>query len=531
VGGFCTGVTSGAETGVLDTTRVDWGLCSDSRRRMRTALTTPVALWVPGVHAVCPHNEIAALVKRSLGPVPPQVFEPLGRAVCTEVCRLRRFVRLYDQGKWTHLQTALSYSGALQRRYIEAERSLREDGPVTNTDVFLRPFLKAEKVNGKLGPKPRMIYPRSPRYNLSLASRLKPFERWLWGNLRARKFLGCGVGRIVAKGLNQRQRANLVVRKFSSLEDCEVFEVDGRAFEAHVGPDQLKAEHAVYESAFPGDRGLQRLLREQLVLTGKTPSGVKFSRDGGRASGDFNTGMGNTIIMLVVVVAVLRRHNIPYDVLVDGDNALVFLRHGDTSRVLRDFAADVLNLSGHEVTLDRPVNFIEGIRFGQSAPIFLGPGMGYCMVREYTKVLSNAFSSHRWLREPVFAREWMRGVAGCELSLARGVPVLQAWALELQKLLGSPDGVRAFPHTDYLVAGAWFAGLECAVEVSAETRVSFARAFGLEPEEQIRLENSFGASLRRVAGQPYRKLDHPVFEQTEYAFACHEAFGHSAFGW
>jgi hypothetical protein len=208
------GVTAQAETGVLDTSRVDWGSCSDSRRRMRTACPLPGIGWVPGVHAVCPHNEIAALVKRSLGPVPPQVFGALGQTVRTEVRRLRRFVRRYDEGKWTHLQTALTYSGALQRRYIEAERSLREDGPVTSTDTFLRPFLKAEKVTSKLGPKPRMIFPRSPRYNLDLASRLKPFEHWLWGRLTARTFLGCGVGRIVAKGLNQRQRANLIVRKF-----------------------------------------------------------------------------------------------------------------------------------------------------------------------------------------------------------------------------------------------------------------------------------------------------------------------------
>jgi hypothetical protein len=151
------------------------------------------------------------------------------------------------------------------------------------------------------------------------------------------------------------------------------------------------------------------------------------------------------------------------------------------------------------------------------------------MVREYTKVLSNALSSHRWLRDPVFSREWMRGVAACEVSLSRGVPVLQAWALQLQKFLGSPDGVRAHPHTDYLVAGAWFAGSECALSVSAETRVSFARAFGLEPEEQIELEKSFGSVMGVVLGRAYRKLDSPIFEQSEHAFACHERFGHSAF--
>lgn len=483
---------------------------------MRTAWGPPAA-----VHAVCPHNEIAALVKRSLGPVPPSVFLPVGRAVKSEFDRLARYSRRYGGARWSNLQTALSYSGALRRRYVEAERSLREDGPVSSRDSFLRPFLKAEKVRSDLKPKPRMIFPRSPRYNLSLASRLKPFESWLWGSLRAQRFLGTGTGRIVAKGLNQRQRANLLVRKFTSMDDCEVFEVDGKAFEAHVGPHQLALEHAVYESAFPGDKELRALLREQLVLRGKLSSGVKFSREGGRASGDFNTGMGNTIIMLVVVVAALKRHNVPFDVLVDGDNALVFLPHRCSSRVLRDFAKDVLESSGHEVTLERPVRVVEEIRFGQSAPVFLGPRRGWCMVRDYRKVLSGALSSHRWLREPRFALEWMRGVAGCELSLARGVPVLQAWASALQDLLGSPDGVRAHPYTDYFVLGAWFAGLGDVVPVSLEARVSFERAFGLAPEAQVMLESKFAASLEVGLGKPWQAFDHLTFDHAEHSFWSH----------
>lgn len=489
---------------------------------MRTAMTVSCpGTWVPGVFAVCPHNECAALVKRTLGPVPANVFEPLGVGVLAEFARLNRFVRRYDGVRWTNLQTALSYSGALQRRYLQAEESLRVDGPVTGADSYLRPFLKAEKLTDSLKPKPRLIFPRTPRYNLELASRLKPFEHWLWGRLLGRHLGIPGTGRIVAKGLNQRQRANLIVRKFSSLESCMVFEVDGSAFEAHVGPAQLEAEHAVYATAFPGDKGLQSLLREQLALRGKLPSGVKFSRKGGRASGDFNTGMGNTIIMLMVVVDVLRGFNIPFDVLVDGDNALVFLRHGDSFRVLRDFASLAQASSGHECTLERPVSVLEDVRFGQSAPVFLGPAHGWTMVRDYRKVISGALSSHRFLREPRFALEWVRGVAACEMSLARGLPILQAWAHQLQTLVGGPDGVRAHPHTDYFVQGAWFAGGDSVLSVSAECRESFGRAFGVEPEVQIELEKDLCGQLVAGFGKPFIVLDHPIFDLDEWRWFCH----------
>lgn len=468
---------------------------------MRTVSSLGVpGTWVPSVHANCPHNEVAAILKRSLAPLPVQVFEPLGVGVLHAFADMRHLARKYVDGSWGYLQTALSYNGRLQRRYVEAARSLRVDGPLTKEDWYLRPFLKAEKFNGAAKvAKPRLIYPRSPRYNLALATRLKPFEHWLWGRLTARTFSTGGVGRVVAKGLNPVERANLIRRKMLNLDDCVVVEADGAAFEAHVGPYQLKEEHSVYLQAFPGDRGLRKLLRAQRRLEGTLPCGAKFSRDGGRASGDFNTGMGNSLVMLAVVVGVLSAHKVPYDLLVDGDNALVFLRGVDSSRVMRTFASDVLSCSGQEVTLERPVRVLEEVRFGRSAPVFAGGS--WRMVRDYRSVLSGALSSHRWLREPGFVPEWIRGVASCELSLARGVPVLQSWALGLQREWGGPEGVRAHPHTDLLYKGAWFAAGEESLAVSLEARLSFERAFGLTPEAQVWLERALEApaNLGRLA--------------------------------
>jgi len=313
----------------------------------------------------------------------------------------------------------------------------------------------------------------------------------MWGRLTSRVVLGCGVGRVVAKGLNPRQRANLIVRKFRALGDAIALEVDGKAFEAHVGEYQLKEEHAVYEAAFPGDEELRRLLRAQLELKGQLRCGAKFSRAGGRASGDFNTGMGNSLVMLAVVGSVLRKLAPgKFDLLIDGDNAVVFLDRGISERVLSVFASCVLNSSGHEIDLGMPVDFVEGIVFGQSNPVNLGGHRGWTMVRDPRKVISQALSSHRWLREPTFAREWIRGVAACELSIARGVPVLQAWSLKLQEKWGGPEGVRAHPHTDYFYQGAWMAGADVVVPVTLEARLSFERAFGLAPDEQLRWEQT-----------------------------------------
>jgi len=437
-----------------------------------------------------------------------------------EFRRLSRFTRRYDEGVWSRRATAESYTGALRRRYVQAADSLQAE-PLGWGDSRISAFLKADKLRSPVKEaKPRLIFPRSPRFNLELARRLKPFEHWLWGRLTGR-VLGMGHNmRLVAKGLTPRQRANLIVRKFSSIDSCVCFEVDGKAFEAHVGPHQLSAEHGVYRAAFPRDKGLRRLLREQLVLSGQLPCGAKFSRSGGRASGDFNTGMGNTIIFLMVVVAALKELEVPFDCLVDGDNAIVFVPHGVLDRVMRGFAPLVLASSGHEVTVERPVRVVEGIRFGGSAPVFLGPRLGWTMVRDWVRVLSGAFASHRWLREPAFAREWMRGVSMCELSLARGVPILQAWALQaLEHLGGGSLRVRAHPHVDYFVLGGWLARESEALPVSGEARLSFELAFGVTPEDQVRLESSFafsfGSGYRRYSPLSYSEfLDEPSCHST-----------------
>lgn len=406
----------------------------------------------------------------------------------TAFARLRSVAVRFGGHKWSHLETAQTYSGAMRRKYLLAAESLRF-WPVEKADSRLDCFLKAEKVAPLTKfPKPRMIFPRSPRYNLEVASRLKPFEHWLWGRLTGRVLWGGSNTRVVAKGLSPQKRANLILRKFHALEDCVCFEVDGKAFEAHVTSGQLEAEHGVYRSAFPGDKGLARLLREQLVLSGRLPCGAKFSRVGGRASGDFNTGMGNTLIMLAVVVGCLGAFGCPFDTLVDGDNALIFLRGSDADAVLADFAALVLAQSGHEFTLERPVRIVEEIRFGRSAPVFLGPALGWTMVRDWRSVFSGALCSHRWLREPRFAREWLTGVARCELSLAVGVPLLQAWALKILGTTGFSGRVRCHPFREYFMVGAWMADEGVSADVSPEARFSFERAFGLSPDDQLRIE-------------------------------------------
>jgi len=447
---------------------------------------------MPTVHSACRHNELAALNLRVLGDLPASVFGPLGAPVLAVFRKLRWIARAYGGVKMSHLEAAETYSGMLRRRYLEAARSLLEDGPVSQPDAFLRAFLKAEKVYpGTRRPKPRLIFPRSPRYNLDLASRLKPFESWLWSYLTGRRLFGGSNTRVVLKGLNPQQRANCLLRKFETFRRCVVFELDAVAFEAHVGPGVLREEHAVYCAAFPGDRGLRRLLRYQCGLQGQTLGGYGFDRPGARASGDYNTGMGNSLTMLAVVVGCLRSLDVVFDVAVDGDNALVFLEACEAPGVVEALPGLCVQHAGFEVKLERPVSVMEEIRFGRSAPIYLGPRRGWIMVRDYRSVLSGAFASPRWRSLPGGVVPWVRGVAMCELSLARGVPILQEWALRVLESCDTRKKVRDDNYREYFALGAWLADETCVQTVLPETRLSFEAAFGVTPEEQIAIESGW----------------------------------------
>jgi hypothetical protein len=416
---------------------------------------------------------------------------------------LASITRRYRGVRWGLLETALSYGGAMRRRYLAAEESLRVCGPLVPGDRKLRAFLKAEKLGAASDGKPRMIFPRSPRFNLVVASWLKPLEHWLWGYLTAKRLFGGSNTRVVGKGLSPRRRANLIRRKLGGFVSGVCFEVDGKAFEAHVTEEFLQHEHALYKAAYPGHGGLADVLASQ-VFEGTTQNGVKFSRRGGRASGDFNTGMGNTLIMLAVCVGVLSGYGIHYDLLVDGDNALVFLESVDCASVVNNFHHDVLNASGFEMTLESPVSYIEGIRFGRSAPVYVGPY--WTMVREPWSVLSGAYASHRWLREPLFGRRWVNGVARCELSLALGVPVLQAAALSVLRQTATRKKVPVEALSDYFVLGARLAVEEDAVDVSPLARLSFERAFGIPPDGQVAMEKQLGGV---VVGHPRGVLSMP----------------------
>jgi len=70
----------------------------------------------------------------------------------------------------TQREVVECYTGAKRKLYENANRSLMRT-PIHRRDAYLRPFTKFEKQS--LSKAPRIINPRSPRYNIMLGSTLR----------------------------------------------------------------------------------------------------------------------------------------------------------------------------------------------------------------------------------------------------------------------------------------------------------------------------------------------------------------------
>lgn len=468
--------------------------------------------WRAIIHSSCVHNEIAALRHRMLK---EYELKPLSDYVEAEFDRLAAYcARKYPGVKATPADVVASYHGPLRLRYERARDFLIEGGKPSSRDARISAFVKREKFppHGKIY-KPRLICAREPVFNLSLATYLKPLEEWLWGRWRSEPCWGLSDRtRIVGKGLSPWARANLIRRKWAQFGDPVAFEIDASSFESHVTTDQLHCEHRVYTRCYPGDSQLRWLLSKQRRNRGRTMHGVRFARDAGRASGDFNTGLGNTVVFVTVVVANLKQlqgivPGLRFDVLGDGDNCVVFTERQHEPQIRALLPALIFESSGHEIDCGGTADFVEQVEFGQSRPV--ETGSGWVMVRNPRKALSHAFTSHKHYSEPKFGRAVMASVAQCELSLNAGVPVLgpyfEAWHHEL-----GPSGLDPtifFEWRHRFVAAAQAQPRE----ITEVARLSFERAWGLSPEGQRRLE----LQLRRVPGYP--AVWPPAVEEVPYA--------------
>ncbi|WAP48698.1 putative RNA-dependent RNA polymerase [Phoma matteucciicola RNA virus 2] len=469
-------------------------------------------VWRPLVHSPCHHNLAEGLRLRTMRAFDPptdcgikhfqRTIRLMGRVACSRLGQVER---------WPHQKVVDSYKvSRLRVRYQTACDSLRDDGLATPKDARVDAFVKAEKLIRYKVHKPRIIMGRSPRYNLELASYLKPLEHVLYPALRGYGSRFLTKTRLIGKGLNGKERASLIRTKLYSTPGLVAVEIDGVSFESHFSKAILAAEHDFYLRFFSGEerRRLQQLLSWQQEFKGMG-EGLTFRASGVRASGDFNTGLGNTLVMLTLVQMVASRCPGRYDVLADGDNALLFIpeEHLD---VWREQVVAVTATAGFEMTIEQPVSDLRKVVFGQSKPFY--DGESWKMVRDPMKVLSHAACGYRHYHDLRGGLRVLKSVAYCEAVLSAGVPVLQEYAHSLLALTSGVTFSRAEPD-DYVYASLVAKGVDWAatrkLPITARAREDFEVSFGICVEDQLRWEELLRKPIALPSAWPPPSEDTP----------------------
>lgn len=444
-----------------------------------------------GVHCSCLKNLARGVVERVFyvqrdGGLarPPQplkgVFTRL-HAVKANLCRVLRRTPVVDREAYPGL-----YTGRKQSRYQVAVESLSLRA-VSLKDAFVNTFVKAEKVNlsRKGDPAPRVIQPRSPRYNVEVGRYLKLFEVEL-----CQAFRRAYGYKVVLKGLNADQVAQELRNSWDQFKNPVAFGLDASRFDQHVSRDALEYEHSIYNQVFQSPE-LAKLLRMQLRNRGFARCGdgaFQYVVEGCRMSGDINTGMGNCLIMSSIVLAYFAHVGVNARLANNGDDCVVIceLEAMDKFVGLDEWFLDF----GFTLTREPPTQVFERIEFCQFQPVLCSTG--WRMVRNPRIAMSKDATSLLSWDTPDDVAAWAHAISACGISLTTGVPVWHAWYCRLSRFGVKRDSATEFVYDSGL--GYASRGVLPAT-INEFTRVSFYKAFGVLPDEQEALEEEYAQDL------------------------------------
>lgn len=372
------------------------------------------------------------------------------------------------------------YSDARKRvRYEEAVLSLSTQA-ISKRDAIVNTFVKAEKVNisEKGDPAPRVIQPRSYRYNACLGRFLKVLEKNIvLGFARAFGY------NVIAKGLNAQETGSLLRENWEAFGDPVAVGLDASRFDQHVSVDALRFEHGFYHRLFNNDPELKRLLSWQLCNTGVAyvdGHKIKYNTEGRRCSGDINTGMGNCIIMSNIVLGYFASVGVKARLTNNGDDCVVICERRDVH--LLDGIDDWFRRFGFKLTREPTVDVFEHIVFCQTQPVQCSDG--WRMVRNpFTATSKDMTSLLPWDNQTAFSH-WASAIGKCGSALTAGVPF---WESFYRRFVGlDSEGAEARIRDSGL--GYMAKGMHSKAVIDDTARYSFWLAFGILPDDQEALE-------------------------------------------
>lgn len=312
------------------------------------------------------------------------------------------------------------YTGGKKAAYMRALQDLRKFG-YRPQHAIVKMFVKPDRIPvDEIHDKaPRAIQYRSMHYNLELSRYIKAYEHEMYQGT----FGGITKTRCITKGINNYQKAALLIHKAAAFRRPRFLLFDHSKFDSTINVEHLKTTHKKYQRAFRSAK-LQGLLNSQKKNTCYSKHGIKYRAAGTRMSGDPDTGCGNTQINMDTMLGFLMWNNIEkYEILMDGDDSIVIVEDGTEYDL--GYFEQVGFTTKCETTLD-----IHQAEYCQSRLVLATEPV---MVRNPNRVLSH-YQVCRRNYPPNRYAAWLAANGECEQSVNAGVPVLQEWAHQLTTL-------------------------------------------------------------------------------------------------
>jgi hypothetical protein len=388
----------------------------------------------------------------------------------------------------TGSQFLATRTGSKRKMYEQARENLLLKPRTLSTLSRLSFFTKWESTVHSKKQVPRIVSPRSFEFNYLLGKYIRPVEHDIFNALSS--LFGSDV--VVAKGLTQQQKGNLIARK---LVGRVAVGLDASRFDQTIRETLLGVEHSLYNKLYQGDRLLSSLLKCQLKNAGSARclDGVLTADIGAmRCSGDQNTSLGNCVVSCLLAKLYFVEHAIDGDVLNDGDDLIMFVP--EQSLPLLSDLEDWYLQWGLRMKIEEPAREPEQVEFCQSRPVWTPSG--YVLVRNPKKAFNTDYSGATKVTALGDYLVHLRNVGVCGLSMAAGIPLYQEFY---------SAGVRfgrtgKFDKSElggvyYQARLQWQAGhLSRTVAIDTMTRVSFEKAFGIPAHTQLDIEEWFKAA-------------------------------------
>lgn len=398
------------------------------------------------------------------------------------------------------------YTGAKRKVYEHAFERSKLGTPELHKIARVKIFIKDEYV--KPGGVPRVISPRDPMFNLFLGCFLRPHEGKIFGLIDAifEELPNAIDGHTVAKHLDQIDRSKSIHDKWSRFVNPVAVALDASRFDQHINVLCLQLEHQLYLMLIEHECdgvpfNLPTLLREQLCNTMVMYRGHDYFKarvDGVRMSGDMNTSLGNVTVMCMIWYSFHKHHDIPFELLNDGDDCVVIFESDQLEEFIKVVPPYFLKF-GIEMKIDGVHYEVDNIDFCQAKPIQVSKPedknpIKYIMAPNPAKRVFSDLVSTKNLAVVGVYKKWVGAVAGCGLALSPGVPIMQSFYLWLARIAQHYEARVWIPKE-----GNWYYkyGYRKVTKyrepqpITDLARASYERAWGYTPDQQKKIENIF----------------------------------------